>query len=243
MSWAIGFSLQTALPARSAASISAAWVLVGVTITTASTAGSWIASSGSPDARSARASSRPVAAASASGSATTTTRAFGMAAMLRRWVRPIRPAPRTATPIAAGSLGAEGHSSSRRWSARPLLVPVARLVHVVLAADLGHGHVPPALHARHAARGRRRARRRPWAGRGREPRPARRGSRPACRASHGDRAHRRGVLPEVDRDVGARQPVAGGIAEAQLVAEVADPAVAGEIEDALVAVVVEHDAR
>ena len=193
MSWAIGFSLQTALPARSAASISAAWVLVGVAMTTASTAGSWIASSGSADARSARARSRPVAAAAALGSATTTTRALGMAAMLRRWVWPIRPAPRTATPIAFGSLGRARSQQVAPLEREAVLVPVARLVDVVLAADLGDRHVPPALHARDAARGRRRDHddRRPVARRAPPASAARISS--GVRGVDGDGAHRLGV--------------------------------------------------
>ena len=57
------------------------------------------------------------------------------------------------------------------------------------------------------------------------------------------RAHRLGMRPEVDRDVWAVQPVAGGVAEAQLVAEVRDADEALEGEDALEAVVVEDDDR
>src|SRR5437879_2129269 len=99
MSRAIGFSLQTALPARSAASMRVAWVLVDVTMTTASTAGSWIASSASSVVRPARPISPPRRAISGSGSATTTIRAVRIPARVWRWLKPIRPTPRKATPI------------------------------------------------------------------------------------------------------------------------------------------------
>jgi hypothetical protein len=117
ISWAMGFSLHTALPALMASSIRGAWVLVGVTITTASTSGSWMASTVSVEARLARASSRPRSAASAMGSATTTTWAFGIAARLRTWVWPMRPAPRTATPMSLGSLS-EKLPINTPWSGR-----------------------------------------------------------------------------------------------------------------------------
>src|SRR3972149_6237571 len=74
---AIGFSLPNALPARAAISIRLACVLVGVTITTASTSGWAIASSGAPTARWARAMARPRSAAARAGSATTPTPAAG----------------------------------------------------------------------------------------------------------------------------------------------------------------------
>src|SRR5436190_15480992 len=99
---AIGFSLQIAFPARSAASIRVAWVLVGVTMMTASTSGSLIAARASLVERSARPVSRPRSASPGSRSATTTSRAAAIPASVWRCVRPIRPTPRNATPMLLG---------------------------------------------------------------------------------------------------------------------------------------------
>ncbi len=95
----MGFSLQTALPAFTASSMSSACVLVGVTMTTASTPGAAMASRASVYAWSARASARPASAAAATGSATATTLASAIPARLRMCVWPMRPAPSTATPM------------------------------------------------------------------------------------------------------------------------------------------------
>ena len=155
MSWAIGFSLQTALPARSAASISAAWVLGrrgdddrfdGRVVDRLQR----VASTRGPHGP----SSRPVAAAaSALGSATTTTRALGIGGEVAEvgLAHPRRPQGPRRRSRSRPSAGRSQQVAPREREA--VLVPVARLVHVVLAADLGNGHVPPALHARDTARG------------------------------------------------------------------------------------------
>ena len=89
-----GFSQKTALPAFTARSMRSAWVSVGVQMATAAIAlSSMIASI--------VATLAPVAAASASAalasaSAIAASVARGLSAMLRPWIWPIRPAPRSA---------------------------------------------------------------------------------------------------------------------------------------------------
>src|SRR5258706_5106216 len=87
----IGFSQNTALPARAAASIRIAWVSVELAITTAWIAGSASAAAASPTAAPWRSAS--LAAAATSTSTTVRSRAPGWRAMLAAWIAPIRPAP------------------------------------------------------------------------------------------------------------------------------------------------------
>ena len=111
-----------------------------------------------------------------------------------------------------------------------------------VAAHPGDRHVPPRLEAGHPLLG---------LGRHHDDRDPVRGFRlreriaKLVRRARVERqcAHRLGVRPEVDRDVRAVQPVAGGVAEAQLVAEVRHADEALEGQDALEAVVVEDDDR
>ena len=180
-SWAIGFSVQTALPCRRAASMSAACVLVGVTTTTASTSGSAMASRGSLVERPERARSRPRAAAASSGSATTTTRALGIAPRLRRCVRPMRPRRGRPRRCLRGRGARAGSLCLRGGAGAPVHEPGVVGVHGEVPHAVGAGHdveVPAVV-----ARGRRRGDS-PWA-RARGPRPSaswpRRGCGRACR--------------------------------------------------------------
>ena len=209
-------------------------------MTTASTAGSWIASSGSADARSARASSRPARR--------------GVGARVRDDDDPgVGDGGDVAEVGLAHPPGAEdrdadrvrvprpeGHSRSRRWSARlcSYRSRASCTLSWPLTSATGTSHQPSMPGTRPAGDvgttttvGRSRPR---------APASAARISSGRSRV-HRDGAHRLGVLPEVDGDVVAGQPTGDRIAEPQLVAEVADAAVAREVEDALVAVVVEHD--
>ena len=221
-------------------------MLVGVTMTTASTSGSWIASIGSSDD-----AVRP-------GEVAARRRRLGVRVRddHHAGVGDGRQVPEVGLAHPAGAQDGdadrrgvaqgERHGSSRRagarglrWRYRLVVALVRTLSWPLTSAD---GHVPPALHARHPALGRRR-----HDDDGQPVAAARRGERGADLVGRagvdGDRAHRLGVLPEVDRDVVARQPVAVAGRGTGARCRSRAPRGRGEIEDALEAVVVEHDDR
>jgi hypothetical protein len=90
---AIGFSQNTALPARAAASTRSAWKRAGAAITTASTAGSASSSAGSVVASGVPSEAASRSAAPGAGSATPASRAPGTRrARVSPWKAPISPA-------------------------------------------------------------------------------------------------------------------------------------------------------
>ena len=100
---AMGFSQNTALPARAAASTRSAWMRAGAAITTASTAGSASSSAGSVVTRGAPSEAARRWAAPGAGSATAASRAPGSRrARVSPWKAPIRPAP--TRPTATGAV-------------------------------------------------------------------------------------------------------------------------------------------
>ena len=100
-----GFSQKMCLPAAAARVIRSEWVLVGEPMTTASIEG--LSSASSIVATCAPSCCASCAALSPNGSQTYLRLTPGRRARLPAWMRPMRPAPKTATFFMDGSPGAE----------------------------------------------------------------------------------------------------------------------------------------